>query len=326
MDNRITPPEPVSAFSETLPNLQLAWDSTSLGALKKCPQYYKYHIIDGYTSGQPNAHLEFGTLFHSATELYERLRSTGLDHQKALIDVVRWTILNTWDNETNRPWLSDEPTKTRETLIRTLIWYLDFYKDDRIETITLPNGKPAVEVSFRFPLSGDEHDTSFRTETTGEEFILCGHLDKIGSFNGGHWILDTKTTKYELDDYYFRQYTPDNQMNLYDIAGAVIFNQEIEGVIVNAIQILVNGSRFKRRYINRSPEQREEWLRDLNIWLHQAEIYAVANHWPQNEKGCGYGKGRCQFWGICSTDPSARQELLDGLFVKRPAWNPLETR
>jgi hypothetical protein len=325
-DLAIAKPEPTSAFSAIQPNLQLAWDSTSLGALKKCPQYYKYVIIDGYISTEPNVHLEFGTLFHSATELYEHRRNSGLDHQQSLIDIIRWTILNTWDFKTNRPWTSDEPTKTRSTLIRTLIWYLDKYQDDRLETVTLPNGKPAVEVSFRFSLSGDEFDTRFRSQTTGEEFVLCGHIDKIAKFNEKRWIIDLKTTKYELDSYYFRQYTPDNQVNTYDVAGAIIFDQEIAGVIIDGVQIIVNSSRFKRHYIDRTPEQREEWLNELTIWLHTAEIYTVANHWPKNEKACGFGKNRCAFWEICSTDPHSRQEWLDNKFIRRPPWNPLKVR
>lgn len=317
---------PESPFSRTLPNLQLAWDSTSLGALKKCAQYYKYTIIDGYVSPEPNDDITFGHLLHSAAELYARLVATDVPHNKAVIDVTRWLLENTWNRETNRPWISSEPTKTRETLLRTVVWYLDNYQDSTIKTITLPNGKPAVEVSFRFSLSEDENDSRFRSQTTGEEFQLCGHLDKIGEFNDENWIVDTKTTKYELDETYFRQYYPDNQVSLYDVAGAVAFDKEIKGVIIDAIQVLVGGSRFKRRHISRSAEQREDWLRDLQTWLTQAEMFALDNRWPQNEKSCGWGKKRCPFWEVCSGDPHTRQEWLDANFAKRPSWNPLETR
>lgn len=320
------PVNPANPFSEVLPFLQLAWDSTSLGALKKCGQYYKYVIIDGYVSVEPNDHIEFGSLFHSAVELYARLININKSHQQAVIDVVRWLIEATWDFETNRPWVSVEPNKTRETLIRTTIWYLDRYQDSTIKTITLPNGQPAVEVSFRFELSQDEHDTRFRSQTTGEEFILCGHLDKVGEFNGQNWIVDTKTTKYALDEFFFRQFTPDNQVSLYDVAGAIAFDQVVEGVVIDAIQVLVDGSRFRRLYISRTSEQREEWLRDLEVWLHTAETYAVANRWPQNEKSCGFGRSRCAFWKVCSSDPRERQNILNGMFVKRPRWNPLRTR
>ena len=115
-------------------------------------------------------------------------------------------------------------------------------------------------------------------------------------------------------------------MSLYDIAGAVILSDTIQGVVVDAAQVLVNGSRFRRQPIDRTPEQREDWLRDLSLWLHIAETYALANHWPQNEKSCGWGKNRCMFWDVCSSDPSARQNILDSKFARRERWNPLVPR
>jgi len=325
--NDITP-TPQSPYSATLPFLQLAWDSTSLGELKRCPQRYKYTIIDGYTTGEPSDDLIFGIIFHSATELYEHRKSQGLEHDLCVIDAVRHCIVQSWDFENNRPLLTgDEPNKTRETLIRTVIWYLDNYKDENIKTHILQNGRAAVEVSFRLNLEADDGDEGrFRTMTTDEPFLLCGHLDKIAEWNDQLWIMDKKTTKYELDSYYFRQYYPDNQMSLYDIAGAIIMDRPIEGVIVDAAQVLVGGSRFRRELIHRDEHQRNDWLKDLTMWLHMAEIFATANHWPQNEKGCGFGKMTCVFRGVCSSDPRMRQQLLDSNFVKREFWNPLKPR
>lgn len=328
--NDVTPVTPTSPFSDRLPGLQLAWDSTSLSFLKQCPRLYQYVIVDGYTGGT-NDNLEFGQLFHSALELYARLATEGeLSHDQMMIKIARWLMVNTWDFELGRPRLTDdeEPNKTRDTLFRTTIWYLDRFRNDPMKTMTLPNGQPAVEVSFRFGLDADDGDEGrFRTLTTGEEFILCGHLDKIAEWNDGTWIVDRKTTKYDLDSYYFRQYYPDNQMSLYDIAGAVVLSDSIKGVVVDAAQVLVNGSRYRRQPIDRTPEQREDWLRDLSMWLHMAETFAVANHWPQNEKSCGYGKYRCAFWTVCSSDPRARQGLLNSDFVRRESrWNPLEPR
>ena len=318
---------PTSPMSAKVPNLQLAWDSTSLGELKRCAQRYKYVVLDGWTTGEPSDDLLFGIIFHSATELYEKLKQQGADHEKAVIEATRHVILSSWDFENNRPFLTgEEPTKTRETLLRTTIWYLDQFRNDPIKTITLPSGQPAVEVSFRFSLSEDEDDTRFRSLASGEEFILCGHLDKIGIWNETLWIVDKKTTKYQLDDYYFQQYYPDNQMSLYDIAGAVVLDQPVAGVIVDAAQVLVGGSRFKRRPIHRTEQERDDWLADLSTWLHMAEMYAVTNRWPKNEKGCGFGKMTCMFRGICSSDPRIRQEKLENEFVKRPRWNPLEPR
>ena len=108
-------------------------------------------------------------------------------------------------------------------------------------------------------------------------------------------------------------------------------NIEIAGVIIDAAQILVGGSRFHRKLISRSPEQLEEFMRDLAVYLREMEAYARDNYWPMRETSCHWegqnasGKYSCQFLPICSADPSIRQELLNAMFVKR-TWDPLVPR
>jgi len=307
-----------SSFSSVLPRLQLGIDATSLDALKKCARYYKYAIIDGYVLPFQNDHLTFGLIFHSATELYAHLRSDNIDHEKALISVIRYVIVETWDFELKRPWTSEIPEKSRNTLLRTVVWYLDHFKDDNLKTLILENGKPAVELSFRF-------NSNIETQTTGEHFQLCGHIDRVVEWNGQTWITDKKTTKYALDDGYFRQYTPDTQISLYTIAGIVVLNQEVDGLIVDAAQVLVTGGRFRRQPIPRSPEQLEEWMKDLGYWLRQLEAYAIDGYYPMNEHSCGYGNNQCVFRSVCSADPSIREDLLYNNFNKRQ-WDPLQPR
>jgi len=309
------------SFSTKIPNLQIAWDSTSLNDLKKCPRYYQYSMVLGYGSPFANAHLTFGGLFAKSLETYNRLMAkTDSDHEKALIEVIRFLVSATWDSEINRPWVSDEPTKSRDTLLRTVIWYLDFFKTDSLKTLTFPDGTPAVEVPFRLHLGDID-----LFAPSGEEFLLCGYLDKIVIWNDGIYIVDQKTTKSPLDDTYFKQYNPHNQMTLYSIAGKTVLEHEIDGVIIDAAQILVEGTRFRRRPIPRSTEQLEEWLVDLKYYLKEAITYAIDNHWPMRESSCGFGRNQCTFRPVCSADPSARQEMLDSFYVRR-IWNPLETR
>jgi hypothetical protein len=350
-----------TAFSTKVPNLQLYLDSTSLGDFKSCAQLYKYRIIDGYSSPYSSTDLFFGILFHSATEVYERSRASGIPHDESVIDALRHAVMATWDNEKKRPWTSDVTDKSRNTLLRTIVWYLDTFKDENLKTVVFPNGDPAVEVSFRF-------DTGIRTEAkfecpvcfgagaakisgarksedspgdieftieqctecngtgaVGEPFYLCGHLDRVVYWNSELWIMDKKTTRYALDDNYFRQFSPDNQMSLYSVAGAVTLESEVGGLIIDGCQVLVTGSRFRRKTIPRSPEQLEEWLVSLKHWLHWLEYCAKNDYWPQNERSCGYGNRQCQFRPVCSSDPSTRQEMLDGMYVRR-TWDPLIPR
>lgn len=305
-----------SSFHPTIPGLQLAWDSTSAGEFKRCPRAYEYSIIHGYVSGRMQVHLEFGILVHQGLEAYDYERIfAGRDHEEALDRVVEWAMRATWDQALGRPWTTMHSSKNRWTLIRTLIWYLDNYRDEAARTVVLANGKPAVELSFRYELDlAPISDPSM-------PFISCGHMDRLVDLNGDIYIRDVKTTEKSLDDSYFDQYSPDNQFSWYVMAGRVTYGLPIRGIMVDAIQVGAGFNRFQRRIIPRTEDQIAEWYTGLKMMLRTAEGYAQAGFWPMNEKAC-YG---CGYREICSKSPNGRQAWLDSAFRRR-VWDPLQTR
>lgn len=305
------------SFSPERENHQLAWDSTSLGALKTCPRYYRYAILDGYVTRVESVHLRFGSEYNNALVTYHQARAAGADAETATLVAVRYALEHTWDEKLGRPWTSDEPTKNRETLIRSIIWYLDKFADDPLETVVLDNGKAAVELSFRLELE----ETS---SLTGETYLLCGYLDRMANFAGGLWIPDFKTTKYALDEKYFQKYSPNNQVSQYAFAGNIIGHVPVSGIVIDAMQIGVNFTRFQRGQIPRTPPQLEEWHRDALIYLRQNEAYIEADYWPQNDSACDK-YGGCPFRPVCGASPDIRPQLLAGLFHRR-VWDPLVTR
>ena len=305
------------SFSTQHPRHQIAWDSTSLGALKRCPRYYYYNIIEGYTSRSESVHLRFGSEYNNALVIYHKARALGKDKEASLLAALRYALVQTWDEKLGRPWTSDEPTKTRETLIRTIIWYLTQFEDDALETQVFASGEAAVELPFRIHVDLD-------SGLTGESYILCGYLDRFADFNGGSWITDFKTSKYQLDERYFARYSPDNQVSQYDFAGTMIAPEPIQGVIIDAVQLGVTFSRFQRAQIKRTPMQREEWFRDAKHFIQLNEIYVRDDYWPMNDTSCEK-YGGCPYRSVCSASPEIRPRLLDGLFTKR-IWDPLVVR
>jgi PD-(D/E)XK nuclease superfamily len=316
MDKTTTSNAVRHSFSPLNAKHQLAWDSTSLGALKRCPQYYEYNIINGYVTRAENAHLRWGSEYNNALVTYHKLRAQGQDKDDALLGALRYALEHTWDYALGRPWTSDEPTKTRETLIRSVIWYLDQFKDDSLETLVLANGEAAVELPFRINLE-------MESSITGEGYMLCGYLDRKVEFNGP-WITDWKSTKYQLDEKYFEKYSPDNQVSQYSLAGSIIGHAPIKGVIIDAVQLGVTFSRFQRGQIPRTPQVLEEWLDDAMTFIRQNEAYVERNHWPKNDVSC-HLYGGCTYRKICSAIPELRPRLLEGLFHKR-IWDPLVVR
>lgn len=305
------------SFSTIMTNLQIAWDSTSLGALKRCPRYYQYNIIEGWVGRAESAHLRFGSELNNGLVTYCKARAKGQDYEEAVLTAVRYALEHTWDEKLNRPWVSDEPTKTRETLVRSIIWYLDKFKEDSLETLVLATGEAAVELPFRIEI--DEY-----SDLTGEPYLLCGYLDRKVAFNDKPWITDWKTTKYGLDEKYFDRYSPDNQVSQYSFAGTIIGAEPVGGVIIDAMQLGVTFTRFQRQQISRTSSQLEEWLRDSVHFIHMNETYVKDNYWPQNDTSCEK-YGGCPYRKICAASPEIRPRLLEGLFHKR-MWDPLVVR
>src|SRR5258705_1564099 len=169
-------------------NIQFAWDSTCLGYLKQCPRLYQYTIIDGWSPKEDSVHLRFGSEYHQAIQEYDIERANDVAHEDAIRVAVRNLLIRTGD------WLVDETTKAgnyknRYTLLQLCVDYFDFFANDPASTFILENGKPAVELSFKFELDwgpkvafiehtnpNPEHE--FIREQT-QQHILCGHLDRV---------------------------------------------------------------------------------------------------------------------------------------------------
>ena len=307
---------PNTAFSRSHPGLQIAWDSTSMGAFKECPRKYYYTIICGYQPRQQSVHLTFGLHYHKALEAYDHAKAQGCDHKQAMCVAVKLAMMLTWDKTTGRPWLSDDKYKNRLTFLRSIVWYLDSFENDPMQTVILANGKPAVELSFRFETS--------HMSPEGHPYLWCGHLDRVAEMNNQTFILDRKTSKNEINEDYFKQFSPNNQMSGYDFAGQVGYKLPIQGIVIDAAQILITGTRFKRGMVSRTDEQRNEWMQDLGYYFHQAEHMAKECYWPMNDKSCG-NYGGCPFRMICGKSPVVRDGWLESAFYKR-VWDPLIVR
>lgn len=318
--------EDILSFSPTLPErdsfihtLQIAWDSTSIGVLKECPFKYYLSIVCGIIPQGDSVHLKFGLIYHSSIELYHRERARGLDREEAIILAVKFAFNATWEPRLNRPWISDHETKNRKTLLRTLLNYLDNYNDEveRLQTVILPDGTPAVELSFRF-------NTNYETPT-GVPYKICGHIDRLADKDGRYFVCDYKTTSQPLNEQYWDQYSPNNQLSLYYYAGQIIFERRISGLIIEAARITKDSAEFERRQIDRSEAQLEEWYKDLGYWLAMAELFSKSNYWPKNEKSCKKGYLTCEYINICNKCPNVRANWMKSGYAKR-VWDPMQNR
>lgn len=308
-----------TSFSLTQPGLQLAWDSVSRGTAKTCWRLYYYKIVMGYqlrrVDGFPpdsEVHLAFGIWMHSAREIYYAARANGATHEDGIDQALDYVLTQTWNRQLQRPWASSEPTKTRKTLVRSVVWYLNQWENDPLQTIILANGKPAVELSFKI-------DTGMQVR--GEPILAAGHIDRAVTFQDHPYLSDLKTTKSELGSFFFDTFKPDDQLCGYQWAGQVGFAIPVKGIILDALQVGVTFTRFQRAPITYSPAEVDEWFQGFKALVTQAAHYAREQFWPMNEKACF----RCEMRKVCAVSPGARQGILDSMYVRR-VWDPLVAR
>lgn len=301
---------------------QYIWDSTSLKLATTCLRKYQYKLIDGWTGLQPSPHLIFGQHYATALEHYHKHIALGVAEDEALYLIVKEVMFNTWSHdydpegfpipETGAPWLSTDQYKTRENLVRTIVWYLDeFGADDAMQTYILSDGKPAVEHSYKLPIDNG--------------IVLSGHIDRLVEYSGDLYVTDNKTTKSAISPYYFRQFDLDIQMSGYTFAGKMIYNLPVKGVIIDAAQIAIGFSRFGRAPTMRSEDQLNEWLDETMGTIETARKAFTEQRFPRNLTSCS-DYGGCEFREICSVPRDHRAAFLKGNFNKGIPWNPAVPR
>lgn len=321
--------------------VQFAWDATSMTWAQECLWKYKASMIDGWRSKISSIHLLWGGWYADALEHFHKYLAEGVDREEALRRVVLETLKVTWVYDTEpadegdglprgsvniipgsgRPWEPPEGTKashasikTRANLIRTIIWYVDHWEKESLETVILANGKPAVEYSFSIDI--------------GNGLLWCGHIDRLVTWQGDPYVQDQKTTGSTIGPYWFEDFNPDNQFTGYAFAGKMILGTPVKGVIIDGAQVAVGFSRFERGFAFRSDQQLVEWLDDVRYYIARVAQATRDNYWPRNRTSCSK-YGGCVFRDVCARSPSVRENFLKQDFYQQPLeerWNPLARR
>lgn len=220
------------------------------------------------------------------------------------------------ETETVNRYFPYHKQKHRANLLRAVTWGAEEERDGPFRPIADPvTQEPLVEIHFITKLE--------QVNRYGENYWLCGYLDAVKSYEDEHYITDKKSTKNWLGDAYYSQFAPNIQVNTYDYVGArhLFPSLEIKGILIEAIQLTLDGARFGKHMIKRSEVLRKEYLYDTMYWIKQAEEQATHGYWPKNERNCYM----CAFKEVCSSEPQHRQAILEGRFTKR-VWDPTKER
>jgi hypothetical protein len=327
--------EPISSF---LPSgEQYIWSANSISLAQTCLRKYQYKKIEGWTSRSKSADLIFGGHYATALEHFYKHLALGMGREEALQAVVHEALIATWEYETciecegtgigghpdnlaaypctrcggkgcggGAPWNSPHNSKTRENLIRTIVWYTEHFKEDPIEIVHLPNGEPAVEYPFKLKVDGDN--------------FFYGLIDRLGLYSGFEYVVDQKTTGSTITPRYFDQFSPNTQMSMYPFVGRIVYQAPVKGVIIDAAQIAVGFSRFERGMTFRTDAQLDEWYSETIQFIEEVKLRTrkhldTGKDLPMNPSSCG-NYGGCEFRFICSQSPEMRRTFLQADYVQ----------
>ena len=281
---------------------QLIWDASSLNQ-SICWRKYKYTVIDNLRPRSVYSTLktDFGKAYHAAGEAYDTAIFEDRPRSEAVDEAVKVAL--TWAPKLAKPenWEEENPGKrwdnarTLETLVRAIVWYSEQYAEDRARTIMLPDGKPAIEVRFEVPLPLE-----------GKRY--SGRIDRIVDVEGALYILDRKTTGYDLGSRYARGFQTDNQVFSYIFAMRQM-GVPVAGFLVDACQLLVGGNRFQRILVDPDESAIEDWLNGAYWKIEQGNRFAHEDFWPQDFQACSM-YGGCQFRDICGSGTHMREQKL----------------
>ena len=271
-------------------------------------------MLEGWHGRGKNVHLRFGGHYATALEHFHKRRAEGQSYDEAMRTVVLEALTDTWDrfeDGTSAPWVSDHNLKTRETLIRTIVWYLEHFRDEPALPIILEDGAPAVELSVLLPVDNG--------------VVFSAHLDRLADYADNTYVVDQKTTGSTLSANYFNQYSPDSQMSMYTFLGKAAFGLPVKGVLIDAAQIAVGFTRFERGVTMRTEGQLNEWYDHTLTLIERARRATAERNLPMNPSACG-NFGGCAFRAVCSRDPAARLQFLKADFIQGGGYDPLEKR
>lgn len=363
--------------------LQWCYDSTSLTKLQGCLRKYNFSLLQGYQQSEVPPPLAWGRDFHTCKETYYKCRAFGLDHETSTKRVVKLAML------LGERLMSLDTSRTKETLVRSVVWYLEEYKDDPLKTALLPDGTPAVELSFMLPVFDIEvgptdelppldirdiidyfggeilNETLKKAVAQGRKLFgkivwpgveepqwldiassfysitihFAGHIDRVVHFGDEVFVTDYKSSKYALTSDWIRSFDMSTQFEGYYTAAHImsslpnsVFPSPPAGVIVDGLQLQVNGTHFARFPLRYHSSTAEDFLTNFEALVRtKAEPAARLNLYPrESESECNNyrrrdGTGGCEFRKVCLGPPTSRTEELERNFT-RSTWDPSQSR
>ena len=306
-------------------------DSSKVDDYLRCPRYYFYHYLLGWTLDMPAHDLVFGDAFHRARE-HQLL--FGYDDVAGAMDAFMATYRKEFEPESDAIYLP----KTPAAILNALIQFAQLHSLDLInnEVVSI-NGQKMTEISGTVPVD-DHRVLHYRMDSIMqrlEDGMIFSWDHKTTS---GKWIHDTRWD----EDLHLSIQNGTYTHCLYCMFPV----EQVLGVefVKTGFEFLSKGSANRSAGYHattrkipafKSPDQMNTWLWNVNVRLddierdmdrltHCTESDEVLMSFPLNPKSCTSYRG-CEFHDFCLTwqNPLRRCYEPPIGFIER-YWNPAE--
>lgn len=163
----------------------------------------------------------------------------------------------------------------------------------------------------------------FKVLATEQAFVLemadgsklAGRMDGVVEWDDRILVLEHKTTSGGIGSYYFKQFTPNIQVDVYAYACRRIFGR-CDGVLVDALQVCKTKEGFARDVQDRTPEDLARFEKQYLRLVADIEAKDEADGrevFVQNQLACTYF-GECPYRTLCMYNNDG---LIEGRYVER---------
>lgn len=284
-------------------------DPTRLRASLQCLRLYYWSQERAIVPIKPRLPLIYGVSAHACFEAHYHGGSSG-ESLAAFEDT--WarelgdSVQEYWDHDPKR-----NPRKWAEVFLL----YKRRYPEEPFKVLTLPNGKPAIEVPFFLPLT--------------KTLALAGIIDLVVEYLNRIILIDHKTTSY-LNQKWIESFNPNHQFSAYLLAGNELLQPKkpIDTLLINAIKVHATDLRpealFDRIPTNRSQQQLQAFKEELIGWWEVIRACRATGSWPRNDDRCGRWPEMCAYHPLCTDIEADYKKVIpsSGMYRKQ-VWDPV---
>lgn len=289
-------------------------DSTLRSDYVDCGHKFELHRIFGLAPLGGSVHLIAGGAFAKGVEVVRRrYYGEGADEETAICDGVIAALAHYGNFDPGERYVH----KSAERVAYALVEYFCQYPlaTDKVKPYIRPDGTPAIEFEFSFPLETKHPET-------GNPLLYGGRFDMVGDYMSNLWVVDEKTAT-RLGPTWLKGFSLRGQLLGYCFA-AKSFGLPVNGFIVRGVSFLKDYYGHAE-VIEVVPEYR------LRQWREQVEIDAakMVRDWEEGRFSYAYGDacnayGRCPFRDTLCNKENWQDWWRESFEVSY--WNPLDVK